>query len=72
MEIEVANKVGAQKGEHSTERNTHLSGTRVRRFDTRMGTMYLTIPKLLKGGYIPFFVTAKKRSEQVLSSRIKN
>jgi hypothetical protein len=25
MEIEVANKVGAQKGEHSTERTTHLS-----------------------------------------------
>ncbi|WP_320128927.1 transposase [uncultured Sphaerochaeta sp.] len=47
MEIEVANKVGAQKGKHSAERTTHLSGSRVRRFDTRMGTMYLTIPKLL-------------------------
>ncbi|HKM08353.1 MAG TPA: IS256 family transposase [Sphaerochaeta sp.] len=66
MEIEVAHKVGAQKGKHSTERTTHLSGTRVRRFDTRMGTMYLTIPKLRKGGYVPFFVTAKKRSEQAL------
>jgi transposase-like protein len=31
-----------------------------------MGTMYLTIPKLRKGGYVPFFVTAKKRSEQAL------
>ncbi len=71
MEIEVANKVGAQKGEHSTERNTHLSGTRVRRFDTRMGTMYLTIPKLRKGGYVPFFVTAKKRSEQALMQIIQ-
>ena len=71
MEIEVANKVGAQKGEHSIERTTHLSGTRVRRFDTRMGTMYLTIPKLRKGGYIPFFVTAKKRSEQALMQIIQ-
>src|SRR5690554_1526813 len=71
MEIEVANKVGAQKGEHSTERTTHLSGTRVRRFDTRMGTMYLTIPKLRKGGYVPFFVTAKKRSEQALMQIIQ-
>src|SRR5690554_1681416 len=71
MEIEVANKVGAQKGRHSTERTTHLSGTRVRRFDTRMGTMYLTIPKLRKGGYIPFFVTAKKRSEQALMQIIQ-
>jgi len=66
MEIEVANKVGAEKGKHSGERITYLSGTRVRRFDTRMGTMYLTIPKLRKGGYVPFFVTAKKRSEQAL------
>ena len=30
MEIEVANKVGAQKGEHSPDRTTHLSGSRVR------------------------------------------
>jgi len=71
MEIEVANKVGAQKGRHSTERTTHLSGTRIRRFDTRMGTMYLTIPKLRKGGYVPFFVTAKKRSEQALMQIIQ-
>ncbi len=66
IEIEVAHKVGAKKGKHSKEGTTHLSGTRVRRFDTRMGTMYLTIPKLRKGGYVPFFVTAKKRSEQAL------
>ncbi|WP_422479691.1 hypothetical protein [Pleomorphochaeta sp. DL1XJH-081] len=26
IEIEMANKVGAKKGEHSTERTTHLSG----------------------------------------------
>jgi transposase-like protein len=28
--------------------------------------MYLLIPKLREGGYIPFFVTEKKRSEQAL------
>ena len=28
--------------------------------------MYLVVPKLRKGGYIPFFVTEKKRSEQAL------
>jgi transposase-like protein len=36
-----------------------------------MGTMYLTIPKLRKGGYVPFFVTAKKRSEQALMQIIQ-
>ena len=28
--------------------------------------MYLLIPKLREGGYIPFFVTEKRRSEQAL------
>ena len=31
-----------------------------------MGTIYLLIPKVRKGGYVPFFVTEKKRSEQAL------
>jgi putative transposase len=66
MEVEVDTKVGAVKGEHSKDRSGYRSGTRVRRFDTRMGTMYLLVPKIRKGGYIPFFVTEKKRSEQAL------
>ena len=66
MEVEVENKLGAGKGEHSPKRTGYRSGTRVRRFDTRMGTMYLLVPKVRKGGYIPFFVTERKRSEQAL------
>jgi putative transposase len=31
-----------------------------------MGTMYLLVPKLRKGGYIPFFVTERRRSEAAL------
>ncbi len=66
MEIEASNKVGAGKGRHSTERKTYFSGYRVRRFDTRLGTAYLCIPKLRNGGYVPFFVVEPKRSEQAL------
>ena len=33
---------------------------------TRMGTMYLMVPKVRQGGYIPFFVTERKRSEAML------
>ena len=29
------------------------------------------IPKVRKGGYIPFFITEKRRSEQALISMIK-
>jgi putative transposase len=66
MEIEAELKAGAAKGKHVPDRTTHFSGTRVRRFDTRLGTLYLLVPKLRQGGYVPFFVTEKKRSEQAL------
>ena len=66
MEVEAELKTGAAKGKHDPDRKTYFSGTRLRRFDTRLGTMYLLVPKLRQGGYIPFFVTEKRRSEQAL------
>lgn len=66
MEAEVTAKVQAQKSERTDSREAYRSGYRVRRFDTRMGTMYLFVPKLRKGGYVPFFVTEKSRSETAL------
>ncbi len=71
MQVESEAKVGAKKGSHSNDRQTHFSGKRVRRFDTRLGTMYLLVPKLRKGGYIPFFISEKKRSEQALVSLVQ-
>ena len=47
-------------------RTGYRCGYRIRRFDTRLGTVYLSVPKIRQGGYIPFFVTEKKRSEQAL------
>ena len=66
MEIEVAHKTGAEKGIHAKSRTSYRCGYRIRRFDTRLGTVYLSVPKIRQGGYIPFFVTEKKRSEQAL------
>jgi transposase-like protein len=71
MEAEVQTKLGAEKSERSAERQGYRSGYRVRRFDTRMGTMYLMVPKIRNGGYIPFFVEAKKRSEAALINVIQ-
>lgn len=71
MQIEAQMKVGAKKGEHSSERKSHFSGYRPRRFDTRLGTVYLMIPKIRKGGYIPFFITEKRRSEQALIAMVQ-
>lgn len=71
MDVELAAKINAQKSERTDERQGYRSGFRVRRFDTRMGTMYLFVPKLRKGGYIPFFVTEKSRSETALINVIQ-
>ena len=71
MEVEVDAKINAVKSERTDERCGYRSGYRVRRYDTRMGTMYLFVPKLRKGGYIPFFVSEKKRSEAALLNVIQ-
>lgn len=64
-------KINAIKSERTPERTGYRSGYRVRRFDTRLGTMYLFVPKIRNGGYIPFFVTEKKRSEAALINVIQ-
>ena len=71
MEVEVATKLKANRSERTDDREGYRSGFRVRRFDTRMGTMYLFVPKLRKGGYIPFFVSEKSRSEAALMNVIQ-
>ncbi len=71
MEAELSSQIGADKSERSDLRNGYRAGYRPRRFDTRMGTMYLMVPKPRKGGYIPFFVTERKRSEAALMNVIQ-
>ncbi len=45
MEIEVAHKTGAEKGIRAESRTGYRCGYRIRRFDTRLGTVYLSVPK---------------------------
>lgn len=66
MEAEISAKIGADKSEHTLDRQSYRSGYRPRRFDTRMGTIYLMVPKMRQGGYVPFFVSNRKRSEAAL------
>ena len=66
MEAEVDQQLGAEKSQRTDGRSGYRSGYRPRRLDTRMGTMYLMVPKAHQGGYIPFFVTERKCSEAML------
>lgn len=46
MEVEVSRLVGAGLHERSDERDSYRNGYRVRRWDTRAGTINLAIPKM--------------------------
>jgi transposase-like protein len=71
MEAEVTAKIGAEPHERNSERTTHRNGYRERRWDTRLGTLTLNVPKLREGGYVPSFIEHRKRSEQALISVIQ-
>ena len=64
MELEAAQAAGAERYERSSERRTYRNGYRQREWDTRVGTIELSIPKLRQGSYLPSFLHARKRSEQ--------
>ena len=70
-EAEAAAQVGAEPYERTEERATHRNGYRDRRYDTRLGTLRLRIPKLREGGFVPSFIEHRKRSEQALVSVIQ-
>ena len=72
MEAEVTSiKTQVEKGVHDADRKTYRNGYRTRRWDTRMGTIYLMIPKVRNGGYQPFFLVDRQRSEAALLSVIQ-
>jgi transposase-like protein len=60
MEAEISVKIGSDKSQHTADSQSYRSGYRPQRFDTRMGTIYLMVPKMRQGGYIPFFVSGRK------------
>lgn len=67
MEMEVAQLAGGERYERAGERQAYRNGYRPRRFDTRVGTIELEIPKLRSGpSYFPSFLEARTRSEQAM------
>ena len=71
MEAEVSAQIGAEFGERSDTRVTYRNGYRSRRWDTRVGTMELSIPKLRDGSYFPSLLEPRRRSERALLAVIQ-
>jgi transposase-like protein len=67
MEAEVSELTGLPKGERNPEqRLTHRNGYRERRWDTRVGTIDLAVPRVRDGSYFPSLLEPRRRAERAL------
>jgi putative transposase len=67
MSAQASHQCGAGYGERSEERENSRNGYRSRPWDTRVGTIDLSVPKLRKGVYNPeFLYTPRRRAEKAL------
>jgi putative transposase len=67
MSAQASMQCGAGYGERSEERENSRNGYRLRPWDTRVGTIELSVPKLRQGVYSPeFLLNPRRRAEQAL------
>ena len=67
MSAEASATCGAPCRQPSADRVNQRNGYRERRWDTRVGTIDLVIPKLRKGSYFPeWLLTPRRRAERAL------
>ena len=64
MGAEIDQVCGAKHGSRSPDRVNHRNGHRSRRWDTRVGTIDLMIPKPRKWTYFPAFLLELRRSSE--------
>jgi len=69
MEAEIADEIGASRGERSPERATHRNGYRERLWETRVGEIELAVPRKRSGAaYFPSFLEPRRPCEQAIVS----
>ena len=68
MDADVDAICNAGYGERTPDRLNSRNGHRLRRWDTRAGTVTLEVPKLRKGSYMPSLLEPRRRAEQALVS----
>jgi transposase-like protein len=67
MGLEADQRCGAEFGEKSEKRVNYRNGYRQRRWDTRVGTIPLELPRLRKGSYFPdWLLSPRRRAEKAL------
>jgi len=72
MDAEVSSQIGAAHGERAPQRRlSQRNGYRERRWDTRVGSIELQIPKLRDGSYFPSLLEPRRRAERALLSVVQ-
>ena len=66
MDAEVTQHVGAGRYERTTERTGERNGSRERRWDTRVGSITLRVPRVRDGSYFPSLLEPRRRAERAL------
>jgi putative transposase len=71
MSAQASMQCGAGYNERSEERENSRNGYRTRPWDTRVGSVELSVPKLRRGVYSPeFLLTPRRRAEKALMAVI--
>lgn len=68
MEAEVDSRCGAGRHERSEARTDQRNGYRARQWDTRVGSLELSIPRLRHASYLPSFLEPRRATEQALTA----
>ena len=67
MSYDADSRCNAAYGQRSAERTNHRNGYRRRRWDTRVGSIDLAIPRLRQGSYFPdWLLRPRRRAERAL------
>jgi putative transposase len=66
MELELTQRLGAERHERTAERTGQRNGYRERTWDTRVGTIERQVPRVRDGGFIPALLEPRTRAERAL------
>ena len=71
LELEVAQHLGAERYQRTPERSGERNGYRDRRWDTRVGTLDLQVPRVRDGSYFPSLLEPRTRAERALVATVR-
>jgi putative transposase len=71
MELEVEEHIGAARHERSPGRRGQRNGYRQRTWDTRVGAVELSVPRVRDSSYFPSLLEPRRRAERALSAVVQ-